>query len=286
MSITFWIGFLFASPPAHDACIARGTPLLEMRERSELAKPTITTKLFSTGAWTVESQGRTESGCFDRNELREIRRAVQQAPWQVESSPIACFAYDPNFTEYLLHGRPRFTEQMCSGKTADTVTRRAIDLVKQELAEERGANEPSTPPPPPPPVKPPVTACRATGTPLFEIRKRSELAEPASTTAIYSTGAWTIQPTDKDGRLGARTTGCLDNRTLESLRHVINDSPWDTTFSRVVCRAYSPSFTEYYVHGELEYTARLCGPQRLDEKSLGAITIIEDELSKKLPVVR
>lgn len=284
MSITFWISLFFSTPP-HGACTTQGTPLFQIRERSEVAKPTTTTKIFESGAWTVESEGHTERGCFDRKELRAIRQAVQRAPWQITSSPIACFAYSPNFTEYLVHDKLRFTERMCSGKTADFETLQAIDLVKRELTEELPPSPPPpvTPAPPSHPTKPPVLACRAAGTPLFEIRKRSDIAAPLSTTAIYSTGAWTFQPIDKAGHAGALTMGCFDKDTTASLRDIINESTWDTTFSRIVCRAYSPSFTEYFVHGQLEYTARMCGAQRLDDKSLGAIKIIDDELAKVLP---
>jgi len=293
MSISFWFSFFFSTPP-HHACTTQGVPLFEIRERSEIAKPEVTTKIFESGAWTVASDGHTDRGCFDHKELREIRRAVQRAPWQITSSPIACFAYDPNFTEYLVHGKLRFTERMCSGKTADVETLEAIDLVKKELAEEQPPHMPAPPHMPPaplppvhpeplPPVKPPVMACRADGMPLFEIRKRSDMTVPTSTTAIYSTGAWTFQPIDRDGHAGALTMGCFDKRTTESLREVINQSPWDTTLLRIVCKAYSASYTQYFVHGQLEYTARLCGAQRLDDKSLGAIKIVEDDLAKVLP---
>jgi len=304
MSFTFWVSFFFAPPPP-ATCTLQGVPLLEIRERSETHKPTVTTKIFESGAWLVESDRDTDSGCFDRKELRAIRRAVQRAPWQITSSPIACFVYDPNFTEYLVHGKLRFTERMCSGKAADFETLQAIDLVKKELAEERAEHDPPAPPPPPKPMPPvpmppvpapmppvptplpkpmpPVSACRASGTPMIEIRKRAEIAMPTSTTAIYSNGAWTFQPIDKDGRPGALTIGCFDKHTSQSLRDAVNQSPWDTTLNRIVCRAYSASFTEYYVHGQLEYTARLCGPQRLDDKSLGAIKIIEGELAMVLP---
>jgi hypothetical protein len=314
MSITFWISFLFASPPppaaATPTCTIHGVPLVEIREGSDNSKQMTSTKIFASGAWTIENGRRlTEEGCFTRKELKAIRQAVQQAPWKVTASPVACFAYDPNFTEYVVHGKLRFTERMCSGKTADTQTLEAIDLVKTELANDRVPAPPPPPPvkpmppvvvvpSPPPPVKPmppvlavpppvnplpPVATCRANGTPLFEIRDKSEAAEPTSSVAIYSNGAWTHQAIDKDGHLGALTTGCLEKQTLMSMRDVINKSPWDMTVARITCRAYSASYTEYYVHGQREYTARLCGAERLDEKSLGAIKIIEGELTKILP---
>lgn len=261
MSITFWVSFLFATPP-QDACTARGVPLVEITEGSEIDKAKkSTTKIFESGAWTVRTAAGVERGCFDRKERRSIRRAVQRAPWQVTSSPIACFAYDPNFTDYRVRGELRFTERMCNGKQADAKTMRAIELIKQELADEVMP----TPLPPPPP---PVATCSAQGTPLFEIHRKSDLEQPASSTAIYANGAWT-----QNGK-----SGCLSKQTIEGFSDVIRQSPWDTTIKSMVCRAYSPNFTEYYVNGKREYTARMCGAESLDAKSLGAIKIIEDEL--------
>jgi hypothetical protein len=277
-----------------------------MRDRTELAeanRPMTTTRIYNSGAWTVETDGATERGCFDKKELKEIRKAVQSAPWKITSSPIACFAYDPNFTEMYVQGSLRYTERMCSGKQADSESMAAISLVKNDIAAARPAPSPAPPPappvvtPPPPPVvqppiptptpmpppPPPSVTCAAVGTPLFEIRKRSDVAAETSTTTIYNTGAWTFQPIDKDGHAGAFSAGCFTKQTIGSLRQVINESPWTTSFNRIVCRAYSASFTEYYVHGSLEYTARLCGAQRLDEKSLGAIQIVEGQLASVLP---
>ena len=278
MNTLFWLSFFFA--PHHDAttCSTRGTPLLEIRERSETSSAITTKRIYRSGGWTLDSDRATARGCFDRSELRAIRSALQRAPWKVTQSPIACFAYDPNFTEYVLNGKLRYTHRMCSGKTADNVTLAAIDLVNQELAEEL------PPPPPPKPVPPPpVATCKASGTPLFEIKKRSDIAEPTSITSIYANGAWTFQPIDKNGRLGALATGCLDKPTLKSIRSAVNKAPWDVTFSRIVCKAYSPSFTEYYVHGTYEYTARLCGEQRIDEASAAAIEQIEAGLARVAP---
>ncbi len=337
MSITFWISFFFASPPppaapappaappaaATPTCTIHGVPVIEIRDGSDNSKQITSTKIFVSGAWTIETNSKlTEEGCFTRKELRSIREAVQKAPWKTTDSPIACFAYDPNFTQYIVHGKLRFTDRMCSGKTADTKTREAIDLVKAELANDRVPPPPVKPmppvvvaPPPPAPVKPmppvikplppeptaplppvivaphpvkplpPVASCKASGTPLFEIRHRSEMAEETSTIAIYSNGTLTHQAIDKDGHLGTLTTRCLDKDAIMSLRGVVNQSPWDVTRLRLVCKAYSARFTEYYVHGNLEYTARLCGAERLDEKSLGAIKIIEDRIAALLPRV-
>ncbi|HEY5945232.1 MAG TPA: hypothetical protein VIV40_07070 [Kofleriaceae bacterium] len=284
MNTLFWLSFFFAHHPPHNPCSTQGTPMLEIRERSEITKSITTKKIYSSGGWTLQSDNATARGCFSQKEIKSMRRALHRAPWQITSSPIACFAYDPNFTEYVLDGRLRYTHRMCSGKMADHDTMDAIQLVERELAEEMPTPPPAAPPTPPapPPVKPPV-ACRAEGTPLFEIAKRSDAAQPTSTTKIFSTGAWTFEPVDKDGRAGVLTTGCFDRRTLAEIRSAVNDAPWQVTFNRIVCRAYSASFTDYYVHGQKEFTARLCGEQRIDDASASAIKLIETELANVLP---
>jgi hypothetical protein len=309
MNTFLWLSFFFASPPSpshalHPSdCSTRGTPLLEIRERSETSDKLTTKRIYASGGWTFKNEAQTARGCFDRKELRSIRRAVQRAPWQVTKSPIACFAYDPNFTEFVVNGRLRYTHRMCSGRTADTETLAAIDLIQQELAEEmpplplpppvvRPEPRPIPPPvvqpmppvQPTPPVQPPpvATQCRAEGTPLFEIKKRSEGTRAMSSTKIYANGAWTFRLTEVDGRPGALTTGCFNRASLSAIRTAVTRSPWDVTFNRIVCKAYSPSFTEYYVNGRYEYTARLCGEQRIDDASAAAIKTIETELAAVL----
>ena len=298
MNTLFWLSFFFATPPQSNTCSTHGTPLLEIRERSETSSAVTTKKIYASGGWTLKSDDSKARGCFSQKELRSIRRAVQRAPWKVTKSPIACFAYDPSFTEYVLHGRLRYTHRMCSGTTADTKTLAAIDLVNMALADELPPSiQPSPLPPPPvkppvvrPPVvkppiaTPPVASCRADGTPLFEIRKRSEAEEPTSVATIYGSGAWTFTSIDKHGHASAPITGCFDKRTLHDIRGAVNRAPWDVTFSRIVCKAYSPSWTEYFVHGKHEYTARLCGEQRIDDASAAAIKTIEAEINRALPL--
>src|SRR6185369_770477 len=113
MNTLFWLSFFFSHPP-HNTCAVGGTPLLEIRERSETSSAITTKRIYNTGAWTFASDDATAQGCFSTKELREIRSALQHAAWKVTQSPIACFAYDPNYTEYVLNGRLRFTYRMCS----------------------------------------------------------------------------------------------------------------------------------------------------------------------------
>ena len=275
MSILSWLPFLFASPPPSQACATQGPLLLEIRAGSDTATAVATTRIYTSGGWTASSGGGTERGCFDRRELRAIRRAVLRAPWGVTTSPIACFAHDPNFTQYVVRGKLRYTERMCSGATADATTTRAIALVHQELAEDR---RPAPLPPPPPPPAPVTTSCSTTGTPLFEIRRREEGTAESTRIALHGSGAWTVTSIDKHGRTSAPTTRCLGRKALAPLHAAVTRAPWDTTISRIVCKAYSPNFTEYHVRGKLEHTARMCGAERLDDESRRAIEIVETAL--------
>jgi hypothetical protein len=114
---------------------------------------------------------------------------------------------------------------------------------------------------------------------MLEIRRLSEIAAATSTTSFYANGAWTFQAVDKDGRIQPTMLGCLDAMVSKPLRKAIQSAPWETTLSHVVCRAYAPSYTEYWVNGKREYTARLCGAEHLDAESLAAIKLAESQLA-------
>lgn len=118
---------------------------------------------------------------------------------------------------------------------------------------------------------------------MFEIQRRHDDDAATSSIAIYASGGWQVTELDKTGRVAASTTRCFDRRTTATLRAAITQSPWETTILRIVCRAYSPSYTQYYVHGTLEYTARMCGAQRLDAESNRAIASIEATIASATP---
>ena len=53
MNTLFWLSFFFA--PHHDVtdCSTRGTPLLEIRERSETSSAITTKRIYNSGGWTL-----------------------------------------------------------------------------------------------------------------------------------------------------------------------------------------------------------------------------------------
>ena len=139
MNTLFWISFFFASPPNQHTCSTSGAPLLEIRQKSEVDTAVTTKRIYNSGAWTLNSDSATARGCFSKKELRSIRRALQQASWKVTSSPIACFAYDPYFTEYYVHGKYEYTARLCGEQRIDNESADAIKLIEAELGEARPA---------------------------------------------------------------------------------------------------------------------------------------------------
>lgn len=118
-------------------------------------------------------------------------------------------------------------------------------------------------------------ACKASGQPIIEIRHKSEIKAPTSHSAIYPTGAWTYQPIAIDGTAGPLESGCLTSAQLDSVKVALRESPWTITRSRIACFAYSPSYTEYYVHRKLRFTAQMCSGASVDAVTRSAVALVE-----------
>lgn len=126
-----------------SACKAHGQPIIEIRHNSEIKAPTSRTAIYPTGAWTSQAvsadgtAGPLESGCLTSLQLDSVKTALHDAPWTITRSRIACLAYSPSYTDYIVRRKLRFTAQMCSGASVDTVTQSAIALVEGLLPAQR-----------------------------------------------------------------------------------------------------------------------------------------------------
>ncbi len=125
------------------------------------------------------------------------------------------------------------------------------------------------------PAARPAPACKAHGQPIIEIRHNSEIKAPTSRSAIYPTGAWTYQAVAADGTAGALVSGCLSSAQLDSVKTALHDAPWTITRSRIVCFAYSPSYTDYIVRRKLRFTAQMCSGASVDPVTQAAIALVE-----------
>jgi hypothetical protein len=96
-------------------CKAEGTVLLEID-----ANRTSVTKLFVGGAFTkqdFDDKGKLTSsvgpGCMDGKDLRRITKAINAAPWKVQTEAIHCMAISNDITTYKVGGKVVYTERLC-----------------------------------------------------------------------------------------------------------------------------------------------------------------------------
>jgi hypothetical protein len=124
-----------------SAFAGHGRPMIEIRYRSEIAAPTKTVALYASGLYQMRSydeQGALTAasrGVLDKSSLRDVRGALQVAPWEITYSRIMCFAYSPSYTEYYVRGKLMWREQMCSGQNADDVTRQSLATIVKLLGQ-------------------------------------------------------------------------------------------------------------------------------------------------------
>jgi hypothetical protein len=98
------------------------------------------------------------------------------------------------------------------------------------------------------------SACKATGSPLFQIDQLDTTRVTAST-KIYDSGAWTT-----DG-----ASGCTDEATIASVRALLA-APW-TISHPIHCDLATSKSTSYYSNGKLLFNERVCNADALDDKS-------------------
>jgi hypothetical protein len=113
------------------SCRSAGMPLFTIRHASEVSPATATIRVYATGAWTASdgTRGRMTRGCLDRSDVKAIKSALRAADWDVTHMRIACFAYDPTFTEYAVRGHVMFRDQLCSGDVLDDNTRASLETI-------------------------------------------------------------------------------------------------------------------------------------------------------------
>lgn len=115
-------------------------PLLSIQMKSEVAAPTKTVALWSTGAYTVTSydaQGAlltTTRGGISNKQMAEVRLALRVAEWDITYSRIMCFAYSPSYRQYLVRDKLMYTAQTCSGAMVDDTTQKSIATIESILA--------------------------------------------------------------------------------------------------------------------------------------------------------
>jgi hypothetical protein len=114
--------------------------LLEIRYKSDVAASTKELQIYSSGAYTLRTfnaDGTVASVIrtgLDNTEMAQVRSALRDAPWDITYTRIACFAYDPSYTQYVVRGKLVYTAQSCSGAMIDDVSRQSIATIEKLIA--------------------------------------------------------------------------------------------------------------------------------------------------------
>jgi hypothetical protein len=126
-------------PPA-KGCVAKGTPVLEIEHKADAKAKlaTSTFKLYESGAWTLDSKdpegkaGEPKRGCFSADDKKALD-ADLKVEWKVTTAQIHCMAYSPAFTDYTVNGKLVYTARICSGKTLDEASQKALTDIEAHV---------------------------------------------------------------------------------------------------------------------------------------------------------
>jgi hypothetical protein len=91
--------------------------------------------LRADGTWTYvrtvkQAIAAEASGQLARGKLQRIRALLAQAPWRVTTQTFTCMAFASSNTQFRVHGRAVWTEEMCSGERLDRRSLRRLAQVK------------------------------------------------------------------------------------------------------------------------------------------------------------
>jgi len=133
-----------APPP--KGCVARGTPMFEIDHKveKEAKMPTSTFKIYDSGAWTfasTDADGKAaepKRGCFAGDDLTAIKKDLE-VEWKVTTAKFHCMAYSAAFTDYSVHGKLVYTARVCSGKSLDDASQKALNDLEARMKTATGA---------------------------------------------------------------------------------------------------------------------------------------------------
>lgn len=135
----------FAAP---KVCEKTGQPLVALRHLGERKVPVVSKDtpppaitgsfvIWPTGGFSsfdedpdTNKRSNERTGCLDDDELKVVKAALAKATWKFATAKIKCMAMSMIHTEWTANDKLVWDDMMCSGKTADAVTQKAIDLVK------------------------------------------------------------------------------------------------------------------------------------------------------------
>ncbi|MEO8844203.1 MAG: hypothetical protein ABI591_25245 [Kofleriaceae bacterium] len=135
----------FAAP---KVCENKGQPLVALRHLGERKVPVVsndTPPPAITGGFVIWPSGGYSSfeedpdtnkvtneraACLDKDDFKTVKAALAKATWKFTTAKIKCMAMSVKHTEWTANDKLVWDDKMCSGKIADAVTEKAIEIVK------------------------------------------------------------------------------------------------------------------------------------------------------------
>jgi hypothetical protein len=119
-------------------CKVTGPPLVSLRQVDDTPPEASTGRfaIWSSGGFSSNDQDpktkkltNERSGCLDEADFKEVQSALAKATWKFSTAKIKCMVMSVKHTEWTVNDKVVWDDRVCSGKTADAATQKAIDLV-------------------------------------------------------------------------------------------------------------------------------------------------------------
>jgi hypothetical protein len=121
-------------------CKQTGRPVVALSRLSDIKSSKEVTGGFTiwpTGGYRTFEQDpdshkitSEHAGCLDEADVTQVKAVLAKATWKFTTAKIKCMVMSVNHTEWTVNDKVVWDDKMCSGKTPDASTQKAIELVK------------------------------------------------------------------------------------------------------------------------------------------------------------
>jgi len=132
------IGSTAFAGPASKVCKQDGEPVVTLHHVDDTPPGGSTGRfaIWASGGFSSNEQDpktkkltNERSGCLEEADFKELQGALAKATWKFTTARVKCMVMSVRHTEWTVSDKVVWDDKMCSGKTADAVTQKAIDLV-------------------------------------------------------------------------------------------------------------------------------------------------------------
>ncbi|HEY4241356.1 MAG TPA: hypothetical protein VGM88_16155 [Kofleriaceae bacterium] len=112
-------------------CEATGTPLFEKDHTTKTGKGDAEIwRIYESGALAKQvGKGKpAEPTCLSGPQLEDFKKAIAASHWKINTARVHCMMATDEVTIYTVRGKEVFRDYVCSGRTLDDVSQKAIDM--------------------------------------------------------------------------------------------------------------------------------------------------------------